>query len=938
MKKLPLPAPAGKYACFPGLRPAVLLAMFMFLYLPVQSQYPVLKVDMDKSGRQVSEVNEPGYISWVIDGGQSDSIIIKGVRVKFTRAGSVGTALKSDWYKAGVQAPWYARLANDGLTVEDGDAGGQIEMRISGLAEGKHTLLTYHNTYSNPLNNTFSPIDIYLDDSLVVDDLMPSNRANTNDEVPTAYLVISATTGRDAVILFAAETSSSASSKNVTISGFELNTPNARYQAKYPDPADGDEHADADTGSLVLGWTAAGSAVLHDIYFGTDSLSLASADHSSPQYLVRQENTTLTVTGLYSMSTYFWRIDEIDSSGVLTRGDIWYFRPRQPAFPDAWGYGRYARGGRGGIVVEVTNLNDDGPGSLREAVTGDYGPRTIVFTVSGMITLSSRLTINQDYITVAGQTAPGKGICLRSAPFGLSGAEDVIIRHLRVRLGSGTTYDGMGMAGSDHCITDHCSISWTIDEAFSSRNAKNISLQRTLIAEPLNVAGHANYPEGTAHGFAASISGDKGSFHHNLLAHSYARNWSLAGGLDGNGLFAGRMDIFNNVVYNWNKRTTEGGAHEVNFVNNYYKRGPAWDGRSDHALMAEYENFPGTQQYYFSGNTMPGVFDSSNQEDGRTYTGTPEGYLPWVDQPFFTSMAEIHSAEDAYKSVLSDVGCTQPVFDDHDLRIITETLAGTHTCTGNKTGLQGIVDSEQDAGGWEDYPEMHRLSNWDSDHDGLPDWWEILYGLNPVSPSGDFTESNADPDLDGYTRLDDYLQWMSQPHFFLPEDQTLDINLQQLSQGYTDNPEYIASKFSNGSLVIWQASGLARFTPEQPGLASFTFTVTDAAGSYMTRTIGICVTEEDMSGIPDKNEKELHLNCYPNPASDFLTVSVFTEDAAFATLVISDLSGRKIIWQSGPVDENHYNISVDVSRLAAGIYLMTVNCEDKQQSLKLLIQ
>src|SRR5262249_28944049 len=150
----------------------------------------------------------------------------------------------------------------------------------------------------------------------------------------------------------------------------------------------------------------------------------------------------------------------------------------------AEGYGRFARGGRGGVVVHVTNLNDSGAGSLRAAVeTTTLGPRTIVLDVGGVIRLGSRLTLADNYVTVAGQTAPGKGIVIRAAPFGASGAHDDVIQDVRVRLGAGMTYDGMGLQGSDHCIVDHCSISWTIDESFSSRNGKNITLQRTFISE-----------------------------------------------------------------------------------------------------------------------------------------------------------------------------------------------------------------------------------------------------------------------------------------------------------------------------------------------------------------------------------------------------------------------------------------------------------------------
>ena len=149
----------------------------------------------------------------------------------------------------------------------------------------------------------------------------------------------------------------------------------------------------------------------------------------------------------------------------------------QLAFPTAEGYGRFAKGGRGGRVIAVTNLNDSGPGSLRAAVEAE-GPRTVVFNVSGMITLQSRLVIRNPFITIAGQTAPGKGICIRNYNLGAFGSHDVIIRYVRVRPGntSGQTLDGMGLASCDNSIIDHCSISWTMDEAISTRGAKNITV------------------------------------------------------------------------------------------------------------------------------------------------------------------------------------------------------------------------------------------------------------------------------------------------------------------------------------------------------------------------------------------------------------------------------------------------------------------------------
>jgi len=430
------------------------------------------------------------------------------------------------------------------------------------------------------------------------------------------------------------------------------------------------------------------------------------------------------------------------------------------AFPTAEGYGRFAQGGRGGRVIHVTNLNDSGPGSLRDAVE-QSGPRTVVFDVSGLITLESRLIIRKtnSNLTIAGQTAPGSGICLRKYNLGMMGATNVIIRYLRVRPGnlSGMTLDGMGMASSDHCIIDHCSISWTLDEAFSSRGARNITLQRTLISEALNAAGHKKYPPGTQHGYAASIGGDIGSFHHNLLAHNAGRNWSLAGGLSKpNNEYAGRLDLRNNVVYNWSKRTTDGGAHEVNFVNNYYQPGPAT--KYFYALNAQYGGFPGSQRYYFDGNIMVGRFGLTNQTAGRTATTErggrlPTEYSPWSDTPFFDSHVTTHTAAEAYTNVLADVGCNFPALDAHDTRIIAEVRGGTAKFKGSKTGLPGLPDSQDDVGGWDNYPEVKHPADWDTDRDGLPDTWEKQHGLNPA----DATDGNKDLTGDGYLNLEKYL-------------------------------------------------------------------------------------------------------------------------------------------------------------------------------------
>ena len=811
------------------------LALSLLTPALVFAQAPVLKVDMNTAERRAAEVSEPGYTAWPVKPGIANVLQLKGVTITFIKKSGDGN-LAPGYYKTAVQAPYYARLAGDGLALEGGNAAAAIEMRISGLPAGQHTLLTYHNILNAAGKTSVTgAINILVDGKTQVTELVPSRRVHENTKCATAFLHLNARKGKDIVILF--ESSPNAASHSMVINGFELNTSDLKTRAKNPRPANADEHADADDRTLTLGWTAAPQAASHDVYLGSDSGIVARATHSSPEFKGNHNAASFKAGSLYSMNTYYWRVDERSADGKITKGEVWYFRPRQLAFKGAEGYGRFARGGRGGKVVEVTNLNDDGPGSFREAVTKDIGPRTIVFAVSGIIRLQSRLVINQRYVSVAGQTAPGKGICISGAPVGVVG-DDASVRFLRVRLGAGKTYDGMGLTGADNSIVDHCSISWTIDEAFSSRGAHNITLQRTLISEALNVAGHSHYEVGKAHGFAASIGGDVGSFHHNLLAHCSGRNWSLAGGVNGDGDYLGRMDLRNNVVYNWDTRATDGGAREVNFVGNYYKPGPATTFM--YALNAQHEGYGGgMQRYFFDGNVMPGHFDEKNESDGRKATGKVN-YQTFVDKPFFEPYVTTQSAPDAYKNVLSDVGCNRPVFDDHDIRIINETLTGTYTYKGSKTGKPGLPDTQQDVGGWENYPEVHRNASFDSDRDGLPDWWEKLHGLNSHSPTGDFSDTNADADRDGFTSLDDYLEWMAAPNFAVQINKLLSIDLKQLSRGYTDKPVYKISGVKNGRADV-KDNGTVLFTSAQPGLASFYFTVTDASGSSFTKPVNILI-------------------------------------------------------------------------------------------------
>jgi hypothetical protein len=715
--------------------------------------------------------------NWPVKSGELASFTSRGVEFELRKAGELdGAGLQTFFDKAALVRG--ARLAADGVFVSGDGAG--LEMTIRGLSPGRHSLVTYHNVNGNTRPQ---PIDVTATGCSGVVGVHPSQDAN-DDDVAFAYIEFEAPlTGEALVDLRIAAGSGDAS--RVVLNGFELDAVDPAKRARKPEPAWGDEHV---AENPVLSWRAAKGATGHDVYLGTDRDAVTAASTKSPEYRGRQTEAKLAAEADDPFVTYYWRVDEVRAGSTdrgdkprgpreevrgdkprgsqeeIAKGDVWSFRVRRLAFPGAEGYGRFAAGGRGGRVYKVTTLADAGPGSLREAVEA-LGPRTVVFDISGRIELQSKLVVRNPYLTIAGQTAPGKGICISNYNLGMMGAHDVIVRYMRVRPGNtaGVTLDGMGMASSDHAIIDHCSISWTQDEAFSSRGAKNITLQRSLISEALNIAGHKKYEKGKQHGYAASIGGDIGSFHHNLLAHCAGRNWSLAGGLDQATRHTGRLDIRNNVVYNWGHRTTDGGAAQVNFVNNYYKPGPA--SRVFHVLMPELEAVDafGPQRYFVSGNVMEGRYGADDPLAGvREPLGLPKNM--WlVEQPFFQSHVETQSAEHAFENMLADVGCNRPALDEHDQRVIGEVRAGKTTYKGSVSGLPGLPDSQDDVGGWEDYPEEHRPADWDADGDGMPGAWEAQRGLNPNSPAGDFNEANGDADGDGWTNLEEYLNEAAAP-------------------------------------------------------------------------------------------------------------------------------------------------------------------------------
>jgi pectate lyase len=394
------------------------------------------------------------------------------------------------------------------------------------------------------------------------------------------------------------------------------------------------------------------------------------------------------------------------------------------AFPGAEGYGKYTNGGKGGRILFVDNLEDHGPGSLRSAVEAE-GARIVVFRVSGNIRLEKPLKIKKDSITIAGQSAPGDGICIQNETFVID-ADEVIIRFLRFRLGDESQTQGDALSGRKHqnIIVDHCSFSWSIDECLSLYQNKNISVQWNMIAESLN---HSVHKKGE-HGYGGIWGGVKASFHHNLLAHHNSRNPRLSG-LTVRGDFPNRqLDFYNNVLYNWHSNSIYGNeAGEANIVNNYFKAGPATPKSKKDRIMAPYPNPMG--KLYVAGNWVYGAPEVSadNWKEG-IYTDYPDS--AYQATPFSMDPDLLQPAAEAYAAVLLFAGASLHR-DAVDRRIVEEVSKGIAHFKGSVTGLPGIIDSQKEVGGW---PELKSLPYpKDSDADGLPDRWEISNGYDPES-------------------------------------------------------------------------------------------------------------------------------------------------------------------------------------------------------------
>ena len=455
-----------------------------------------------------------------------------------------------------------------------------------------------------------------------------------------------------------------------------------------------------------------------------------------------------------------------------------------PSFPGAEGGGMFSFGGRGGKVITVTNLNDRGPGSFREACeTG--GARIVVFNVSGIIRLKTPIIVRAPYITIAGQTAPGDGVCIAGESFWVN-THDVVVRHMRFRRGEtnvGRRDDAFGGNPVGNIMIDHCSCTWGLDENISFyrhmfspgadyKDLKlptvNVTIQNTISAKALDTYNHA---------FGSTLGGENCSFMRNLWASNAGRNPSIGW----NGVF----NFVNNVTYNWVHRSVDGGDYTAlyNMINNYFKPGPLTPKNTPvgHRILKPESGRSKLGYYVFgrvhaSGNIMEG-YDAITKDNWAggiqvQEQANTDGYtenMKW-NEPFPMPHLTIMPAKDAYKYVLKNVGATIPSRDIVDERIIEEVETGKpyyvegldpnsfyqfeHRRLPNDSYKQGIITDISQVGG---YPEYKGTPYVDTDGDGMPDAWEKANGLNPNDPS----DAVKDCTGDGYTNIEKYINGIS---------------------------------------------------------------------------------------------------------------------------------------------------------------------------------
>lgn len=429
------------------------------------------------------------------------------------------------------------------------------------------------------------------------------------------------------------------------------------------------------------------------------------------------------------------------------------------SFPGAEGGGMYTTGGRGGSVYYVTTLEDTivgnkktREGSLRWCLKGEE-PKVILFKVAGVIYLKSRLNILSN-TTIAGQSAPGDGICIANYPVKVTG-DNVIIRFMRFRMGdlSGAEDDALSGVRNKNVIVDHCSLSWSTDECGSFYDNEDFTMQWCILSESLRASVHRK----GSHGYGAIWGGKKASFHHNLLAHHDSRNPRMCGSRYSDQADLELVDFRNNVIYNWGSNSGyagEGGRY--NFINNYYKASKTsshpnriFSPNADDGSNKQAEGIWG--QFYLAGNYIHNdkATTKNNLLGLQPNPATKNKEELVSSTPFIVPPVTTDKAEVAFTKVLAKSGASYKR-DKTDTRIITEVKEGlTPIRASHNSGTRpGMIDSQNDVGGWEAYGYNPQDVIIDTNIDGIPDGW--LDANYPNKTANDLNE-------EGYTYLEVYL-------------------------------------------------------------------------------------------------------------------------------------------------------------------------------------
>lgn len=471
------------------------------------------------------------------------------------------------------------------------------------------------------------------------------------------------------------------------------------------------------------------------------------------------------------------------------------------AFPTARGFGKYVSGGRGGKVVEVTNLDDNpsnpSEGSLRWALTqAGKENATIVFKVSGVIKLQPNAQKKRELraglknVTIAGQTAPGEGILIRGGKVNLGGSNNVIIRNLRFRIGDIDVEDlaketdsrfiagaGLGIENASNIIIDHCCFGWSGEENMTMYDNHFTTVQWCIVHEGLYDAGHQKGNRS----YACQWGGSPATYHHNLLAHNYNRSARLNGAsseTEDRNVF---MEYLNNVNYNWGKKNScyggenEAGtysSHECNFVGNYYKPGPSTPSSNYFMELSKARNNKtlneNPSRWYFADNVMEGNTSATNNNwsaiNNATQVYTVEGMksAEWIyPSPDYTRLEKckiddydkyktpVETAEQAYEHVLAKAGTINR--DATEQRVVDEVRNKQAQFKGTTLNKAGFIDSPADAEGWPTYAAATAYT--DNDHDGMDDAWETANGFDPMNAD----DRNVVASKEGYTALEVFL-------------------------------------------------------------------------------------------------------------------------------------------------------------------------------------